>query len=521
MLNSVDLAVFAGRLSAICEEMGFILQRSALSPNIKDRLDFSCAYFDRLGKMCAQAAHIPVHLGSMAYAMQGIVENFEWNEGDMVVLNDPFMGGTHLPDVTLLAPFFHAGKHLGFVANRAHHANIGAESAGSMPLSSSLEEEGVLISPVKLRERGEWVDEVVARLSCIEREPTGKLPGDFLAQVSANQTGLVRLQAWLEESRERAAFFEHGLQSLNQYGAELAAQALQRIPFGTARYDDVMDDDGFGAVDLPISVEIVHDESGLSFDFFGTAEQVEGNINCPASVTAAAVYYAVLSLLPDYIPHCAGVFEQIQFSIPKNSLLNAAPGKAVAAGNVETSMRIVDVVLGALSQLGGEVPADSQGTMNNVAMGGEWQGRRWDYYETMGGGMGAGARGDGLDAVQCHMTNTLNTPVESLEMHYPLRFIQYALRPDSGGEGRFNGGAGLIRELEFLAPAEVTVLSERRRHAPRGRHGGSEAKKGQNYLNGKALPAKFCASANMGDRLRIESPGGGGWGNGSGAGEAS
>ncbi len=462
--------------------------------------------------MCAQAAHIPVHLGSMAYAMQGIVEKFEWHEGDMVVLNDPFMGGTHLPDVTLLAPFFLDGKRIGFVANRAHHANIGADSAGSMPLSSALEEEGVLISLVKLMAQGQWVPEVVSRLKQIEPDTKGTLPGDFLAQISANQTGLRRLQEWLREHRDGAYYFLDGMDALNRYGATLARHALTEIPVGTATYSDVMDSDGFGSVDIPIRVKVENSQSGLKFDFTGTAEQVEGNINCPASVTAAAVYYAVLSLLPEHIPHCAGVFEQIEMVVPERCLLNAAPGKAVAAGNVETSMRVVDVVLGALAQLGADVPADSQGTMNNVAMGGEHDGQRWDYYETMGGGMGGGSQAEGLDGVQCHMTNTLNTPVESLEMHYPLRFIEYSLRSGSGGSGHHEGGDGLVRELEFLAPAQVTLLCERRDHAPRGREGGGDGRSGRNLLNGKVLPAKYSAWVEPEDKLRLESPGGGGWG---------
>ncbi|MDX1453358.1 MAG: hydantoinase B/oxoprolinase family protein [Oleiphilaceae bacterium] len=512
MSNSIELAIFSGRLTAICQEMGYVLQRSALSPNIKDRLDFSCAFFDVEGRMCAQAAHIPVHLGSMAYAMRGITARFEWHEGDMVVFNDPFLGGTHLPDVTVVAPLFIGGALMGFVANRAHHANIGSAAPGSMPLSRSLEEEGVLISPVKLQQAGEWNEKAVSLLSRIDPGLGAAIPGDFMAQISANKTGLRRLYEWAQESNQPHVFLRKGVAALNDYGERLAREKLKELAMGESIYEDLMDDDGCGTRNIPIRVAVSHTEDGLSFDFSGTGAEVDGNINCPQSVTAAAVYYAVLSLLPDYIPHCAGVFEQIKLHIPAGCLLNASPGKAVAAGNVETSMRVVDVVLGGLGLLGAAVPADAQGTMNNLAMGCRSENSSWDYYETMGGGMGGGPWGPGLSGVQCHMTNTLNTPIESLEMHYPLRVVEYGLRDGSGGGGRFKGGDGLVRELQFLEAGELTILSERRSRGPRGCQGGADGAPGVNYINGEQKSAKFTRHVRAGDHLRIESPGGGGWG---------
>lgn len=512
-MNSVELAIFSGRLNAICEEMGFALQRSAMSPNIKDRLDFSCALFDAQGYIFAQAAHIPVHLGSMAYAMKDLVSAFSWDEGDALVLNDPFKGGTHLPDVTVVAPIFVDGKLRGFVANRAHHANIGADAAGSMPLSSSAAEEGVLISPQKLMERGEFNHDLVRRLASIESSENGELaslPADFLAQLSANRVGLQRLQAYIQEIGPRT--FDAGVEALNNYGYEVTKKALEKLPQGSARFTDYLDDDGFGARDIPLCVEVSIKKARLSLSFEGSSEQVAGNLNCPLSVTVASAFYVLMCLLPDYVPSCQGVFDCLEVSAPKGSVLNAKEGAAVAAGNVETSMRVVDLILGALSELGVEIPSASQGTMNNVALGSKQSEKKWDYYETLGGGMGAGPRYSGLSAVQAHMTNTLNTPVESLEMHYPLRILSYALRRGSGGSGEKYGGDGLIREYQFLTPTEVTLLTERRTHRPWGLHGAEAGKAGENYVNNEMVAGKYQGTLLVGDVLRVETPGGGGFG---------
>jgi len=494
--------------------MGDVLKRTALSPNVKDRLDYSCAFFDEEGRIVSQAAHIPVHLGSMAYAMTSIVSGFKWCDGDVVVLNDPFLGGTHLPDVTMVSPFFFEGDLLGFVANRAHHANIGSSSAGSMPLTRNLSEEGILISPVKLMSEGRFLPGIVSMLSAVD--PCSNrtvLPGDFQAQVSSNQLGLKRLGVWLSRVSDPIAYFESGLQQINQYGSAIMRDSLKALPDGVAQFHDVMDGDGFGVERVKIQLELSVINNMLTFDFTGTDRQVEGNINCPISVCAAAVYYSVCCILPDYIPHCHGVFRCIHIVAPEGCLVNAYPGAAVSSGNVETSMRLVDVVLGCLSKLGvNHIPAASHGTMNNVAVGGIVENKRWDYYETIGGGGGAGSNYPGLSASQCHMTNTLNTPVESVELHYPLRINEYSLRSGSGGKGAKSGGDGIVRSYEFLEKTDVTVLSERRIIAPWGVLGGGKAEKGLNLFNNKEISGKCALTASGGDLLTILSPGGGGWG---------
>ena len=511
-MDAIELGVFSSRLEAVCDEMGVVLKRSAFSPNIKDRLDFSCAIFDASGELCAQAAHIPVHLGSMAFAMAGVVGHMEWAPGDMVVLNDPFLGGTHLPDVTLIAPFYHDDTLVGFVANRAHHANIGAISPGSMPLSTHIDQEGVLISPQYLLRKEGYQALALARLQAIEQRDgspdTGEPGGDFQAQVSANQRGVGQLEAWIKNMGEEG--FRRGLRALLDYGERLARAEYRLIPDGTWCFDDVMDDDGAGTRDVRIGVAITVSGSDIRVDFEGTADQLAGNINCPLSVAAAAVYYVFRCLLPEYAPGCAGSFRPISLDARPGSLINARYPAAVAAGNVETSTRIVDVVLGALAPaLPGEIPAASHGSMNNLAVGNR-AGVAWDYYETIGGGMGGSPAACGASGVQTHMTNTWNTPIESLENHYPLRVIGYSLRRNSAGAGVHDGGEGLLREFQFLAPAQVTLLTERRYHQPWGL-GGAPGAAGENRLNGQLLPPKCSFDVDVGDRLLMATAGGGGW----------
>ena len=553
-ISAIDLAIFIARVEAICQEMGTVLRRSALSPNIKDRLDFSCALFDAEGELFAQAAHIPVHLGSMAWAMRAIVAQgldrdgvdanagvdkgatraTDWQRGDMLVLNDPYLGGTHLPDVTLISPIFccpgpaqqphiqqpHAQQlHdqqlqdqqlIGFVANRAHHANIGAESPGSMPLSTCLEEEGVIIPPTLIARAGVMCQDKIAQ---IVSQASTELSGDLAAQMSANRVGLARFEALVARSGRQ--FVRHAIRETNNYGERLARRLMHSLPTGVWHFSDQMDDDGCGAENIVISVSVTLSEDGIAVDFRDTAEQVPGNINCPLSVAAAAVYYAVACILPAQTPACAGAFRAISISAPLGSLVNARRPAAVAAGNVETSMRIVDVVLGALAQvLPEQIPAASQGTMNNLAMGNHQLNAPWDYYETMAGGTGGHPQGAGVSCVHSHMTNTLNTPVESIEMHYPLRVREYSVRRGSGGAGRYPGGDGLCRELEFLGAAEVTLLTERRSRGPWGLAGGDSGKPGANFLDARLLPAKCQLSVHPGQVLRIESPGGGGFGGG-------
>ena len=507
-LSSIELAILMNRVESICAEMGAVLQHAAFSPNIKDRLDYSCALFDAKGDLYAQAAHIPVHLGSMAYAMSAIVDGVDWQPGDMLVLNDPFLGGTHLPDVTVVAPLFIDAVLVSFVVNRAHHANIGASTPGSMPISRSIFEEGVIIPPTLMVRNGELVPAAELLLSQLQGTDTS---GDFAAQMSANRVGLARLAQLVQQQGVDA--FLKGIVDINNYGERLAAAFLRDIPAGQFRYRDVMDSDGFSAEDVQINLCLDISPSGIIADFSGTSKQVEGNINCPLSVAAAAVYYVFRCLLPAQTPACAGTFRHISIRAPVGSLINAQRPAATAAGNVETSMRIVDTVLGALAQaMPGKIPAASQGTMNNVAMGSHESGRAWDYYETLAGGMGASPGNPGLSAVQSHMTNTLNTPIESLEQHYPLRIREYSIRRGSGGKGAQSGGDGLVREFEFLEPTELTLLTERRRHRPWGLAGGYPGAAGQNWLDGVELPAKAHISVQAGQVLRIETPGGGGYG---------
>ena len=510
IVNAIDLNIFTSRLNAVCDEMGAVLQRAAFSPNIRDRLDFSCAVFDDQGELTAQAAHIPVHLGSMAYAMRDIVAGFDWEPGDMVIVNDPFLGGTHLPDVTLIAPLFHADKLSAFVANRAHHADIGAETPGSMPLSSHLEEEGLVISPTRLIRAGKLDQTVMDRITAAIRSGhAGR--GDFAAQISANRSGLLRLGELIDTMGSQT--FHQSLADLNDYAERLAQATLIAIPDGEYHFSDVLDDDGLGHEDLTIAVTLRIKAHQVDVDFSGTASQVKGNVNCPLSVAAAAVFYVFRCLMPPQTPACAGSFRPIRLTAPGGCLLNARYPAAVAAGNVETSTRVVDVIMGALAQaIPDHIPAASHGSMNNLAMGSSDGEHRWDYYETIGGGMGAGPLTSGISAVQTHMTNTLNTPIEVLERTYPIRIETYAVRKDSGGRGRHAGGDGIIRSFTFLQPATVTLLTERRRHSPWGLNGGEAGLPGRNLLNETPLGGKVTLNVQTGDRLRIETPGGGGWG---------
>ncbi len=509
-MNAIELNIFTSRLNAVCDEMGAVLQRAAFSPNIRDRLDYSCAVFDAQGELSAQAAHIPVHLGSMAYAMRDIVVGFDWRDGDMVIVNDPYLGGTHLTDVTLIAPVFYENNLLAFVANRAHHADIGAETPGSMPLSSSLEEEGLVISPTCLIEAGTLNEGVMKRITtAIRSGHAGR--GDFAAQISANRNGLQRISELIHTMGATA--FREGLDELNDYAERLAQATFRAIPDGIYEFSDVLDDDGLGDVDLAIKVTLCVEQHRVVADFTGTSPQVGGNVNCPLSVAAAAVFYVFRCIMPSHTPACAGSFRPINITAPRGCLLNAQYPAAVAAGNVETSTRVVDVVMGALAKaLPEQIPAASHGSMNNLAMGSTADDASWDYYETIGGGMGAGPQADGISAVQTHMTNTLNTPIEVLESNYPIRVTSYAVREHSGGHGQHSGGDGLIRSFTFLQPATVTLLTERRRHSPWGLQGGEAGLAGRNFLNGNPLAGKASLNVRVGDTLQIETAGGGGWG---------
>ncbi|MGK7295602.1 MAG: hydantoinase B/oxoprolinase family protein [Candidatus Wenzhouxiangella sp. M2_3B_020] len=504
--DRIDLRVFESRAAAICETMGAILRRSAFSPNIRDRLDFSCALFGADGRLLSQATHIPVHLGSMAWAMQGLVDGHDWQPGSRLILNDPYAGGTHLPDVTVIAPVHHDGERCGFVANRAHHADIGSATPGSMPLSRELSEEGVLIEPQWLYRDGELKRETLESICSVMRDPE-LAEGDFRAQGAASAWGEGALGALVAEFgvdglREKA-------DALNAYAARVAEAGFCDLPDGEWRASDRMDCDGAGGEGPEIRVSVAIEGGRIRVDFDGTSDQVDGNLNCPMSVTAAAVFYALRCLLPAETPACAGALERIDLAAPEGCLVNARPPAATAAGNVETSQRIVDVVFRALADaLPDRIPAASQGTMNNLGLGGE----RWSYYETIAGGCGATARSPGRHAAHSHMTNTLNTPAEVLEYHYPVRVRRYQRRRGSGGRGARAGGDGLVREFEFLDSARVTLITERRVHAPWGLAGGSDGAPGRNCLDGENLPSKASIEVGPGQVLTVETPGGGGHG---------
>lgn len=516
-VNPVLVQVFKNRFAAIAEEMGVTLNRTAFSPNIKERRDFSCAVFDKQGDMIAQAAHIPVHLGSMPLSVKSAIESVGMADGDMVMVNDPFRGGTHLPDITLVAPVYCAGDAPAFyVANRAHHADIGGMTSGSMPLSTSIFQEGVIIPPLKIVENGEIDERLMGLLLANVRTPVER-EGDFAAQVMANKTGIQRCLELVEkyglEAVDRYACY------LNDYSERVVRTAIGRIPDGLYEFEDFLDDDGISATPVRIAVRLEVDGDEVRLHFADCDAQVSGSVNAVYAITLSAVLYVFRSLVCEDIPTNAGCLRPLQVVTEKGTIVDARFPAAVAGGNVETSQRIVDVVLGALAKALPEVvPAASQGTMNNTTIGGvdERTGQPFAYYETLAGGAGATASGHGESAVHSHMTNTLNTPIEALEFSYPFQVTEYSIRKGSGGLGACDGGDGLVREIRLLSDDEVTVLSERRVRSPYGLNGGGDGKCGQNrvLIDGKeqTMPGKFSTRLKNGDRIRIETPGGGGYG---------
>ncbi len=517
MVNPAGLEVYRHRISSVAEAMGATLQRAAYSPNIKERRDFSCAVFDRRGRLLAQAAHIPVHLGAMPAAVDAVRRRVrQWSRGDVIALNDPYQGGSHLPDITTVSPVF-AGEGTEpalFVATRAHHADVGGAAPGSLPLVRDLLAEGIVLPPVRLARKGRLVADLVAILCANSRTPEDRR-GDLEAQLAAHRTGTRRLEELL--AHDAGAFARAG-DALLAYSERLTRTRLKSLPDGIYAFEDALDGDGLREQPLAVRVRVLVDEGTLTADFTGSAPQAPGGVNAPLAVTASAVFYVVVCLVGD-VPINAGTFAPVEVIAPRGSLLNPRPPAAVAGGNVETSQRIVDVLLGALAEAAPErIPAASQGTMNNVMIGGidPRCGRPFSYYETIGGGAGAGEGVPGTSGIQVHMTNTLNTPTEALETAFPLRVEAYQLRRGSGGAGRFPGGDGLERRLRFRAAASVTLLTERRIGRPWGLAGGEPGAPGENLLHsqqGKArLPGKVAFDANPGDLLVIRTPGGGGWG---------
>jgi N-methylhydantoinase B len=518
-------------LAAIADEMGIALKRAAFSPNIKERRDYSCALFDAAGRLMAQAAHIPVHLGSTALAVRAVMEQVALADGETAIVNDPFAGGTHLPDVTLVAPVFLDGERLAWTACRAHHADVGGRAPGSMPMPTSgaelpeaeevevsvgarargrarpgvtIDDEGVRLPPTRL------TDEGMRQFAAASRAPVERL-GDLAAQRAAIAVGRRRL---VELARRHGAEpLAQVAAALSGYTARLMRAALGAIPNGSYAFADSLDDDGAGGPEVAIRVQLTIDGERARVDFSDSDDQVAGALNAVWPVTVASVLYAFRLLLPEDAPTNEGLQEPLTVIAPAGSVVNARPPAAVAAGNVETSQRIVDAVLGALAQaLPGRIPAASAGTMSNLLVGGDG----WAYYETIAGGAGGGPAGDGASAIQTHMTNTRNTPVEVLEHALPLRVLRYAIRRGSGGGGRHAGGDGVVRELELAAPATLTLVGERRRRPPYGLAGGGPGALGEDTLRRDErtvrLPGKCSFAGRAGDRLTIATPGGGGWG---------
>ena len=555
-VDPAELEVFKNLFHSVAEEMGAALRRSAFSPNIKERRDYSCAVFDGNGRVVAMGDHMPVHLGSMPMSVAAARLALKLGHGDIAVLNDPYAGGTHLPDITLVMPVATthcrmpiadyrsketgsglgrgSGKHLKpelraagqaqignatplfYVANRAHHSDMGGAQPASMGLSEEIYQEGLRIPPVILAHGGEVQRDMLAMLLANVRTPRER-EGDLLAQVAACRLGERRLDELVQKySARKTAFY---LQALQRYSAQVMREALGRIPDGVYRAEDFLDDDGFSRRPVCLRVAIQIRGRQAMVDFNGTSPACRGSVNAVLAITTSAVFYVFRCLLGETVPACAGLMEPIKVRAPEGSVVNAQAPAAVAAGNVETSQRIVDVLLRALAQaLPDRIPAASSGTMNNLSFGGidPRSGQSFAYYETIAGGMGARPRADGLSGVHTHMTNSLNTPIEALESSYPVRVRSYSLRRRSGGAGRYRGGDGVIREIEFLTDVRGSILSDRRAFTPYGLAGGKPGRGGRNELRAKGhvakLPSKTVFSAPAGSVLRIETPGGGGWG---------
>jgi N-methylhydantoinase B len=507
-IDPITLEVARHRLSSVADEMGTVLRHASLSPNIKERADCSAALFTPEGDMLAQAEHIPVHLGSMPASVAACLARFEPVPGVQYAVNDPYAGGTHLNDLTLVAPVFVGSRHVAWVANRAHHADVGGEAPGSMPAHAVvIDQEGHRVPPTVAYADGRWVEKFSVPFISASRTPWERR-GDLAAQIGANSVGAARVT---ELVGGEVAGFETVTRSLLDYGERRMRAALLKLPEGEYSFVDFME---MGDEDVAIRVTVILSDGSLTADFTGSDGQVPANFNAVEAVTRSCLYYAVRVATDPTIPANGGCYRPLRLVAPPGSVVNARSPAAVAAGNVETSQRIADVLLGALAQAAPDrVPAASQGTMNNILIGND----DFAYYETMGGGQGGRPGRAGQSGIQTGMTNTENTPIESLDAHYPFRVERYTLRRDSGGEGRFPGGEGIEREIRFLAEATLSLMGERRRHRPWGLAGGGPGAPGEDWLiraNGQreSLPAKSTTEVHPGDRLLVHTPGGGGWG---------
>ncbi|GAC1415280.1 MAG: hydantoinase B/oxoprolinase family protein [Acidobacteriaceae bacterium] len=516
--DPIEFEIFKSLFVSIAEEMGVTLRRTGFSPNIKERLDYSCALYDASGEAIAQGDHMPVHLGAMPLSVAAAIEHVVMEPGDVVILNDPFRGGTHLPDITLVQPIFieSSANPAFYVANRAHHSDVGGISPGSMPLANEIFQEGLILPPVKLIRRGEICRDIIALILANVRTPDER-EGDLSAQIAANRVC---------EKRLLAAVARYGIDQIQQYARAVQDYAerimrhtLTAIPDGTYRFEDILEDDGFGneRITIRVALRVIGDSAEV--DFTGSDPQTTGGVNANFAITLSASLYCFRCLVDEDVLYNSGIRRAIRVIAPARSIVNAEHPAAVAGGNVETSQRITDVVLGALAQaLPERIPAGSQGTMNNITLGGlRADGTPFAYYETMGGGMGGRSGLPGLSGVHTHMSNTRNTPIEALEHYLPIRVRRYSLRPGSGGAGAYPGGHGLLREYEMLTDTSITLLTERRTTGPYGLQGGDSGACGCNtvlYRDGSSevIGAKARIELHAGDRLRIESPGGGGFG---------
>ncbi|MFC4987713.1 hydantoinase B/oxoprolinase family protein [Saliphagus infecundisoli] len=519
-VDPVTLEVVRNQLEGVATEMGQVLIRSARSPNIKERRDCSTALFDREGRMVAQAEHIPVHLGAMPRAVETVLDR-DLVPGDVVALNDPFAGGTHLPDVTLVAPIAVAGEVTGYAVSRAHHADVGGATPGSMPAGATeIYEEGLRIPGVRLVRGGEMDEDLLETVLANVRDPEERR-ADLRAQIAATDRAEERIRELSEESE---IDLETAFEAVIDYSRERVEGELEGFPDGEYRARDVMEGDGRTDEEIPIEATVRIDGRRMEVDFAGTASQVAGNVNAPLAVATSAVYFVLRSVTDPEIPPNHGCYAPVSVEAPEGSLLNPRPPAAVVGGNVETSQRVTDVVLAALEEcVPDRVPAQGQGTMNNFVIGGRGGGgssgdvdgtgeEGFTYYETIGGGLGGRADSDGIDGVQVGMTNTLNTPVEALEAEYPLRVERYGLRPDTGGDGEFRGGLGIERAVRVETDAVVSLLSERRRTRPAGAAGGEPGATGENLIDGRTVGAKTTESVSAGATVTVRTPGGGGYG---------
>jgi len=526
-VNAIELELFRHLLGSIAEEMGIVLRKTSYSANIKERRDYSCAVYDAAGETVAMGDHMPVHLGAMPLAVRAVRQAFSLGPGDVALVNDPFRGGTHLPDITAVAPVFVKGakKPSFYLANRAHHADVGGMSPGSMPLAKEIYQEGLRIPPILIQRAGRLDRDLLGLVLANVRTPVER-ESDLMAQLMSIRRGEQRVLDLVSKYGVRRV--SSNMRALQNYSERMVRAALRELPRGTFRFEDCLEGDGTSGVSIsnkPLWIRVAITLSGDSavVDFTGSARQAAGPVNANYAVTVAAVMYVFRCLVREEIPFTSGVLRPIRVIAPEGTVVNAVLPAAMAAGNVETSQRITDVVLGALAQAAPErIPAASSGTMNNLSFGGvNAEGAAFAYYETVAGGMGASASADGQSAVHTHMTNSWNTPVEAFEHQFPLRIESYKVRKNSGGRGAHRGGDGIVREYRFLTTADVTLLTDRRERGPYGLSGGGAGKPGRNTLmrNRRAIPlaAKTRFDVRADDVLRIETPGGGGWGADTGA----